>query len=63
MRALDAIGVAANNAYGATTVSVMDPITGDVLKNPLERERRGYRPGRREASTTGCRPQGAGWIR
>ena len=32
LRALDAIGVAANNAYGVTTVSVMDAITGGVSK-------------------------------
>jgi hypothetical protein len=28
LRALSAIGVAANNAFGATTVSLIDPATG-----------------------------------
>ena len=32
LRALDAIGVAANNAYGITTVAVMDLVTGRVSK-------------------------------
>jgi hypothetical protein len=32
LRALDAIGVAANNAVGVTTVAVMDPATGNVKK-------------------------------
>jgi hypothetical protein len=32
LRALDAIGVAANNAFGVTTVAVMDPATGNVRR-------------------------------
>ena len=32
LRALDSIGVAANNAFGVTTVSVMDAATGSVSK-------------------------------
>jgi hypothetical protein len=32
LHALEAIGVAANNAFGATTVAVMDPATGNVRK-------------------------------
>jgi hypothetical protein len=32
LRALDAIGVAANNAFGVTTVAVMDPATGSVRR-------------------------------
>ncbi len=32
LRALNAIGVAANNAVGVTTVAVIDPVTGSVKK-------------------------------
>jgi hypothetical protein len=32
LSALNAIGVAANNAYGVTSVAVMNPATGDVKR-------------------------------
>ena len=32
LRALAAVGVAANNAYGTTTVSLLDPATGKFSK-------------------------------
>jgi hypothetical protein len=33
--ALDAIGLAANNAYGVTTVVIVDPATGDASRRVL----------------------------
>lgn len=32
LRALESIGIAANNAYGTTTVRIVDPSTGDVSR-------------------------------
>ena len=32
LEAVEAVGVAANNAYGTATVRVLDPVTGRVTK-------------------------------